>query len=392
MRIIVPAIASAALLAGCTTGPQPANIAGALWMPEQQASVLQSGCSQAAGMLPDLPQMSRPDGAEPLLAPGDRLQLRIIGDADRISGTYVIGANGDIGLNGIGSIAAAGLSLPELERNLADELVARDIVQRLRNAVRLSLLESAGVSVAVSGAVFIPGSVRAGERAPDDRVGQREGEAFGDANVGRTLSTALRAAGGVRPDADISRIGLVRNGTLSVHDLRSGHDGTAFQDVALANGDSIIVPTSGCFDARLVRPSLVTAPGIRVHMSNLTRPANNNAGAAVGQQTASLPYGTRFLQGLVAMNCVGGSRMNAGRLAVLISRNPMTGQSVVVERAVEDLVRAADRDLDDPYLMPGDALACYDSRWMNLRDAIGMVTDVASAVTPALLLEQAVTK
>jgi len=127
-------------------------------------------------------------------------------------------------------------------------------------------------------------------------------------------------------------------------------------------------------------------------MSNLSRPANSNANAAVGKESSNLPYGTRLLQGLVSMNCVGGSAMNARRRAVLISRNPMNGQSIVIERDVEKLVRDANRDTADPYLMPGDALACYDSRWMNASDAVSFISGVAGTLTPAILLSNAVGK
>lgn len=81
--------------------------------------------------------------------------------------------------------------------------------------------------------------------------------------------------------------------------------------------------------------------------------------------------------------------MNAGRRAVLISRNPMSGDSVVIERDVEDLVRSAQRDRIDPYLMPGDSLVCYESRLMNLSDAISMVSNVASTGTTAIVLSKA---
>ena len=74
--------------------------------------------------------------------------------------------------------------------------------------------------------------------------------------------------------------------------------------------------------------------------------------------------------------------MNAGRSAVLISRNPVTGQSIVISRSVERLVREADRDAYDPYLMPGDSIACYDSAAMNLRD---VVSTVSEAITPYVL-------
>ena len=60
----------------------------------------------------------------------------------------------------------------------------------------------------------------------------------------------------------------------------------------------------------------------------------------------------------------------------------MNGRSIVVSRRVERLVRDADRDEFDPYLMPGDAVACYDSAAMNLRDVVSVVSE---AVTPYVL-------
>lgn len=390
MRCSLPILASlAALLGGCVAGHAPANYEGAAWMPQQRA-VTAAACAHAPTALPAITPAAMLEPVGLLLAPGDRLRLDVMGDEDVLSGVYVISDDGHLRINGIGRFSVNGLTREDAEQRLYTQLVAQRLVRPLRNAVRMNVLESAGVSVAVSGAVFSPGSVRAGERNPENRIGQSEGAAHGDANVGRSVSTALRAAGGVRPDANVRQIGLIRHDRMFVLDMRASHDGTSVGDIMLTAGDRLIVPSTGCFDANLVRPSVITQPGIRVHMSNLTRPANNNAGAAIGERTGSLPYGTRFLQGLVAMNCVGGSAMNAGRRAVLISRNPITGQSVVVEREIEELVRHSDRDDFDPYLMPGDALACYDSRWMNFRDAVSLVSDAASGLTPAILLEQAV--
>jgi hypothetical protein len=150
----------------------------------------------------------------------------------------------------------------------------------------------------------------------------------------------------------------------------------------VARGDRIFVPSLGCFQPELVRPSPVTSPGVRVFMSNLSRPAASNASSAIGKDSTSLPYGTRLLQGLVAANCVGGSNLNAQRSAVLISRNPINGRSVVIARQIETLVRDSDRDDADPYLMPGDAIACYDSKAMTLVDAISLV---GNALTPVAL-------
>ena len=383
----------AALLGACVTGPAPSNQQTATWMPEQ--SGMGGRASQCLGQ-PDTLSAGALSGREvspqllsdaPVqLAPGDRLRISVVGDRDGISGTYVIGKGGVLDLPGLTPVAARAITVGELESRLREALLKAGLVRPLARIVEVQLIESGGVSVSVSGAVFQPGTVRVGERASEDRVGQREGMASGDDNPSRTLSTALRAAGGIRPDADIHRIYVVRGGQWARIDLGDTLSGTEFTDVYLSAGDAIYVASTGCFSGKLVRPSAVTAPGIRVFMSNLSRSAASNASSAIGKETTSLPYGTRFLQGLVAANCVGGSAMNAHRRAVLISRNPINGRSIVVERKVEELVRRSDRDAWDPFLMPGDAIACYDSRAMNFRDAVTMVGDAIGAATPALLL------
>ena len=100
--------------------------------------------------------------------------------------------------------------------------------------------------------------------------------------------------------------------------------------------------------------------------------------SALTKDTTGVPYGTRFLQGLVGANCVGGSMLNAQRHAVLISRNPITHQSVVIQRSIEQLVRNANRDDMDPFLMPEDAIACYDSTAASISDFVGLVGGLAT--------------
>ena len=397
---ILPALLlSATLLAGCVAGPAPRNLAGSAWIPQQlPPPIARTASDPARTCTAARPAWLDPAGfvaasamanAPALLAPGDRLRLRIAGDDDRLSGVHVIGDDGSLSIAGLPRIAATGLSETELQRQLGRALVQARLVRSAATPVDLRLIETAGVSVAVSGAVFAAGTVRAGERASEDRIGQKEGTASGDANAGRNLATALRSAGGVRPDADVGQVYLVRGSQWTMVDFNAAVAGTAASSIAVAAGDRVIVPSTGCFRADLVRPTPITQPGIRVHMSNLSRSAGNNASAAIGRDTNNLPYGTRLLQGLTEMNCVGGSAMNASRRAVLISRNPINGQSIVIERQIEKLVRGADRDASDPYLMPGDALACYDSRMMNFADAINLVSGAIAAVTPAVLLRNA---
>lgn len=396
-------------LSGCVSGPAPANVASSVYGPGQVAwdgseqpqgdwierAPVARGVPTCDWKVPrelDTLQRVHPatflDRTAPLGA-GDRLEVKIMGDDDLISGTYVIASDGTLALRGQSPIEAAGKSVTDLTLALRSQLVSRNIVRPLKNAVRVALIENAGVSVSVGGAVFQPGAVRAGERTPESRIGLKEGAVSGDDNITRSVAGAIRAAGGVRPDADVQRIYLIRGTTYAEFDLSGFIHGWSSRDVAISSGDRVIVPSRRCFNPDLVRPTPLTAPGIRVYMSNLTRSANNNAGAAIGAQTTSLPYGTRLLQGLVAANCVGGSYMQSDRRAVLISRNPINGESIVVERDIEKLVREANRDALNPYLMPGDSIACYDSRWTNFREAVGLVSEAVNTATPAILLDNA---
>lgn len=382
-------MATALNLSACATMERPSNASGSMYAAQQadRAGPLVAPKCHAATLPIEVQNLrhvtaSQLASAPDLLAAGDRLRLVVSGDKDQLTRTYVIAADGTIELQGFIRIGAAGKTVMALQSEISKQLIANQLVRNLSNAVRISQVELGGVPVSVSGAVFEKGTVRVGERQAEIRDLNISNNAAGDMNVGRSMTTALRAAGGARPDADPRSVILIRGDSWTQLDLSGAMDGSLANDLPVTAGDRIIVPSVGCAQDFMVRPSAITAPGIRVYMSNLSRPASSNAASAIGKETTSLPYGTRLLQGLVAANCVGGSAMNAGRSAVLISRNPVTGQSIVISRSVEKLVRAGDRDAYDPYLMPGDSIACYDSAAMNLRDVISTVSE---AITPYVL-------
>ncbi|MBP6441372.1 MAG: polysaccharide biosynthesis/export family protein [Sphingorhabdus sp.] len=378
-------LASALNLSACATMEQPGNGAGSIYAAQQVNRTIPVAAPKCHSVMPpaeiqNLRFVPAPElAASPdLLAAGDRLRLMVSGDKDQLTKIYVIASDGSIELQGQLRIHASGKTVSALQAEIAQQLVARQLVRNLSNGVRISQVELAGVPVSVSGAVFEKGTVRVGERQAEMRNLNISNDAAGDMNIGRSVTTALRAAGGARPDADPRSVYLIRGAVWTQLDLSGALDGSFANDLPVTAGDRIIIPSVGCAQDYMFRPSAITAPGIRVYMSNLSRPGSNNASSAIGKETTSLPYGTRFLQGLVAANCVGGSAMNAGRSAVLISRNPVTGQSIVISRSVEKLVREADRDAYDPYLMPGDSIVCYDSAAMNLRDVISTVGEVVS--------------
>lgn len=316
------------------------------------------------------------------LSPGDLVRISLPGD-DAPTGTYKVDSDGALSLDGVGRLQVSGVSVEQAQAELARRLVAMGNYRPGYARVTLRLLDRAAVRVTVAGAVFQPGQVVINQRAPNETDTIRQA-ATGDHAIGRSLSVALSNAAGVRPDADIAHITVEHAGMRQVVDLTGLLDGHRINDMLLVDGDQVEVPSRNCFQAKLARPSPITPAGVRVFLSNLTTPAASNAAAAVGHDQTSLPYGTRFLQALVSANCVGGTQStNADRWAVLISVNPISGESEVIERRIEGLVRRSDRDGFNPVMLPGDAVACYDSGFTNLRDVVQSVGNVALTATVA---------
>lgn len=311
------------------------------------------------------------------LSRNDLLDVRIAED-DTFNGSYVVSRDGMLKLPFLPPIRAQGRSTDQVEADIASALLADDFYQDPpRISVRAS--DFASVSVGVSGAVFEPHAVEIGG-VRGDTVDSLRQVASGASTEGRNLSAALRAAGGVRPDADISAVEVRRAGKTYRLDMRGVFEGKNTLDIMLLTGDEVRVPSRQCFQDDLMRPSPISPPGISLFLSNLTQPAQNNAASAVGQTVRQVPYGSRYMQAVIDANCVGGSRStSADRSAVLFSRNPVTGVSVVIERDIEDLLRRADRDDFDPYLLPGDAMACYDSTVTNIAE-IGRVLGVVALI------------
>lgn len=399
-------IGAALTLSACATafeGPRNlSDMAAGAYQAERQTmsrrherSMLTMASFQNAGRCRDMDIMRAPVPALLLtaserddrthLSPGDLIRLDIT-RGEGFAGDYVIGSDGYLRLPFIGDVPAAGFPTDVLKNTIARLLVKGGYFRESFAQVDASVLHWAPIRVQVGGAVFSSGDVVLNDRKADADRSERL-NAPGDFTTQRTLSAALSAAAGIRPDADVRNIVLIRQGRRRVYNMSGSLDGRPVDDPLLVSGDRIHVPSRGCFQMALARPSRITPPGIRVFMSNLTRPATSNANSAIGRDATSLPYGTRFLQGLVSANCVGGIQAtNAGRWGVLISRNPMTEESEVIARSIEGLVRRADRDDFNPVLLPGDAIACYDSHVTNVRDVIATISEAVSPMLNAIVL------
>ena len=309
------------------------------------------------------------------LSPGDRIRVRIV-DGDLLNGDYEVSIDGSLQIPYLKPMTVGGLTLRDVEQRLAHSLVEEGLFKQHFVKVSVRQLLWGPIQVHVAGAVFDPGQIYLNDRNAEERA-QQVTQAGGDYASRRTLTTALQVAGGVRPDADLRRIVIIRGQRHKVVDLSGIIHGVKFHDPPLAAGDQILVGSTGEFQSALIRPTQITPPGIVVYMSNLAVPASGNSVAAINRDTTRLPYGLRLLQGAVAANCVGGTAAtNGNRYVILASRNPITKQTEVIERSIEQLVRDAHRDEFNPYLLSGDAIACYDSTMTGVRDVARTVADV----------------
>ena len=318
--------------------------------------------------------------SEAIISQGDTVRLIFTG-MPSLDGLYQVDAFGKLDLPFSYSIKAAGKTRGELTSLIKQEMINSQWFYTDTAKVGVSLVRLAPVNVAVLGAVFNPGRLSInGQPAnkPEDAI-QNLGGAF---SQGRDLVAALGASGGVRPDADLQNIFLQRDGVIYQLDLASIVSGTQFTPTpSLNNGDVIFVESTGIENRQLIRPSQITPPGMRVFMSNLTAPALNNAQSAVGADATRLPYGASLLDSAISANCVGGTQMaNASRSIVMITRNYGSNQQLAIKRSINELLANSSDASINPFVMPNDGVACYDSKFTNFRDVARGIGEVISPI------------
>lgn len=308
------------------------------------------------------------------LSGGDRVRI-IVDQGEHFSGKFEVSIDGYLHIPFIKPIKAIGFSTQQVETNLKKQLESEGMFRPGFAKVSVDILRWAQILINVSGAVFSPGRLYLNQRELGEQI-HNESQTTGHNPFFRFLTTALKGAGGIRPDADLSHITLIRDGHQAVFDVTGVFTGKPVEDIPLQADDRVIVPSLGFVQPNLIRPTPITPPGFEVFLSNLTIPATSNSASAISGKARTLPYGARLLQGLMAANCVGGARAsNAYRTAILMSKNYLTGDLTVIERPIETLVQHANREEYNPYLMPNDGIACYDSTITNAREIAAMLKE-----------------
>ena len=314
------------------------------------------------------------------LSPGDRLRITIPGiGGEEFSGEYEVNFSGALEIPFLDPLPVLGLTATQVQDRLRARLLEEQLFLPQQLRVSIQVLDYAPIQISVNGEVFEPGRILLSQETA--LLADAEGQVVelpGDYPLERYLTSALKAIGGVRPTADVSRVQIVRNGTLLPEvDLLGIFSGAPVVDYPLVSGDQIVVPTRE-FQRALVRPSQITPDSIDLYVSNVTQPGGGSVLSGTDNiNVASFEYGTNLAQALVSARCVGGTRTtNANRRALLIQTDDMTGGLTTSEYSVTDLINdSTQSSAENPYLMPDDAIACYDSRNTNIRGILGTVVD-----------------
>lgn len=339
-----------------------------------------------------LGSMSAFDGADSealyqtRLARGDTLQIKI-GGMSEYDGLYQVTSEGELDLPFGQSLETSRHTRKTLKESIEDELVRLKWFHRETVRVDLSVVSLAPISVSVYGAVYNPGRVSINQR-PALKAEELIARSSGAYSAGRSLASAIMAAGGVRPDADLSNIVVVRDNRVLAISLSSLVNGSGYVRMpTLIDGDQLVVFSTGEVNTSLIRPTEITPPGLRVFMSNLTAPALSNAQSAVGSDSTRLPYGASLLDAAISANCIGGTHQaNASRSIVMVTRNFGGKKQLVVRRSINQLLANSSNSLVNPYMIPNDGVACYDSRFTNFRDVARGIGEVISPILLGRLL------
>ncbi|MEM6253694.1 MAG: polysaccharide export protein [Cyanobacteria bacterium P01_D01_bin.156] len=325
------------------------------------------------------------NGQDLPFSPGDRIRLRIPGvGGEAFSGDYEISFNGILEIPFIEPILAAGLSPSLLQEKIRLTLLDNQFFQPDKLRVSVQTLEYSPVHVSISGAVFQTGRLLLSrDNSAFADTATLSADISGDYPLQRYLTSALKATGGIKPNADISQISVIRDGVTKLVDLSGIFSGSQVTDYPLIAGDEVVVPDSGVFQDMFVQPSQITPDSVDLYISNLTEPVRSRSLEGSGDiNVSSFKYGANLVQVLVASGCVGGTRStNAARQATLIQSDLVTEAINVSEYRISTLVREGDHSRENnPLLMPDDAIACYDSRNTDIRGIFDTVTDFLSPI------------
>ncbi|MBE2204705.1 MAG: polysaccharide export protein [Chthoniobacterales bacterium] len=159
-----------------------------------------------------------------VLRPGDQIEIRIGGvpseDVGQVTGIYTVDGEGHINMPHIGKVQAAGATQAQLQATIESTYKSQQI------------FTNPSITLAVPTAarfVDVGGDVRSQQRVPF--------------TADLTVLGAITAAGGFTEYADQSKVRLLRDGTVTVINIKDVRKDPS-KDLKLKPGDKIQVPQS----------------------------------------------------------------------------------------------------------------------------------------------------
>lgn len=306
------------------------------------------------------------------LGAGDRVKVDVF-DIPEYTGEFAVLVDGTLNLPVIGTVPVRGFSLQE---------ASREIENRYRRYVRnpritLSLTGIRPITLAVAGEVNRPGTYTVG--------GSGGGGAAGAAASVQspTVTQAITLAGGITQSAAVGNVIIRRRiGTatqpeeFTVNLWELLRQGNISQDIALRDGDTIVIPTvtavnpsdtrqlaDASFASKEVRPINIAIVG------EVARPgpyAITGGGEGTGGATGAVTGGATGVGGggggsggpptvTKAIQVAGGITSLADVREITIRRNPRVGDPLVVKVNLWELLRGGDAS-QDVILQEGDTI------------------------------------
>lgn len=344
------------------------------------------------GSFPNLSPAAVPVGSideSYTLGAGDQIQIDIF-DAPEYSGQngrFQVLADGTLNLPLVGTLSVKGLTLKQAS-NLLSQRFQRFFKRPLTT---VTLLSPRPVSVSIAGEVNRPGSYTV-SLTPQTANGSTQFP---------TLTSALKLAGGITQAADVRNIQIRRpqrvgaNQRVTVDLWQFLQNGDRQQDLALRDGDSIVIPTAtkinlaesaqladATFSAdrgqpvtiaivgEVFRPgSYTVANDARTVSAGIPGVTGQTTGAQTGTQaTSPFPTVTRAIQ------VAGGIKPLADIRRIQIRRLTRSGAEQTIDVNLQTLIKEGDLR-QDTILQTGDTVVIPTATNLSPADA----TAIASA-------------
>ena len=301
-----------------------------------------------------------------LISAGDEVELSISED-EIFSRNYIISKDGYIEIPYINKIYVNGLTTKEASNSIKNEFVKSNIFRPHKFSLSILIRRQGPISVAVSGEVFNEGIKTINKNKAIMKSGDSEFTIYetDSDSLNRYLSNALKLAKGVTPYADLSKIEIMRNGELLVHDITGLMTGSSAQDIELINGDIIYVPSTNKFNKLYAKESALTLDQIDVYIASNTV-----------KEKITIPYGLSLSHIMPSTGCIDSNKtLSLMRSMILIRGSDSKNRYLNQEESIKKIVNSND-NMVNIRLQPNDIIICSNSLWDKISSGVLKISDV----------------